>query len=83
MIRDFICQGIIIGQQTPVRPATTPKIEWIKEIVEAADKAGVPVFLKNNLEPLLVTVKNDQKYAPLWANGGYGNLRQEFPNGRI
>lgn len=30
-----------------------PRIEWVKEIVEAADKAGIPVFLKDNLEPLL------------------------------
>jgi protein gp37 len=30
-----------------------PKIEWVEEIVRAADQAGVPVFLKDNLEPLL------------------------------
>lgn len=30
-----------------------PKIEWVKEIVEACDKAGVKVFLKNNLKPLV------------------------------
>ena len=30
-----------------------PKIEWIKEIVDAADKAGIPVFEKNNLSALL------------------------------
>ena len=30
-----------------------PKIEWVKEIVEAADWAGIPVFLKDNLKPLL------------------------------
>ena len=30
-----------------------PKIEWAREIVEAADKAGVPVFQKDNLKPLL------------------------------
>ena len=44
---------VVCGQQTPVKPATMPKIEWIKEIVEAADKAGVPVFEKNNLASLL------------------------------
>ena len=33
-----------------------PKIEWVKEIVEAADKAGIPVFLKDNLKPLLETL---------------------------
>jgi hypothetical protein len=30
-----------------------PPIEWIQEIVEAADKAGIPVFQKDNLKPLL------------------------------
>lgn len=30
-----------------------PKIEWVEEIVKVADKAGIPVFLKNNLKPLL------------------------------
>jgi protein gp37 len=29
-----------------------PKIEWIQEIVEAADRAGVAVFLKDDLSPL-------------------------------
>ncbi|MDP2729092.1 MAG: DUF5131 family protein, partial [Dehalococcoidales bacterium] len=46
-------QWVIIGQQTPVKKATTPKIEWVREIVEAADKAGVKVFLKNNLLELV------------------------------
>jgi len=40
---------IIIGQQTPVRPSTQPKVEWIREIVEAADITGVQVFFKDNL----------------------------------
>ena len=42
---------VIIGSQTkPYRP---PKVEWVRKIVEAADKAGVAVFEKNNLKPLL------------------------------
>lgn len=44
---------LIIGQQTPVSAETEPKIEWVREIVEAADKAGVKVFLKDNLKTLL------------------------------
>jgi len=44
---------LIIGQQTPVSAKTEPKIEYIREIVEAADKAGIPVFLKENLVPLI------------------------------
>ena len=71
---------IIIGQQTPVRKATMPKVEWIREIVEAADQAPItPVFLKDNLKPLLVEYEDGIEYAPLWANGGHGTLRQELP----
>jgi len=56
-----------------------PRIEWVREIVQAADKAGIPVFLKDNLKPLIIKNKGSAEYAPLWANGGYGTLRQEFP----
>jgi hypothetical protein len=41
--------GVRIAQTNPYKP---PKIEWVQEIVEAADKAGIPVFLKDNLRPL-------------------------------
>lgn len=68
---------IIIGAQT--KPYVAPKIEWVREIVEAADNAGVPVFLKDSLKPLLVISRSDQRYAPGWANGGTGTLRQEMP----
>ena len=34
---------VIIGSQT--KPYKPPKIEWVQEIVEACDKAGIPVFL--------------------------------------
>jgi len=56
-----------------------PKIEWVKEIVEAADKAGVKVFLKDNLKPLFSRLTIDDKW--VWAKDlGYGGLlRQEMP----
>ena len=63
---------VIIGSQT--KPYKPPKIEWVKEIVEACDKAGVPVFLKDNL----ALVMNDGK----WKVGEYKkliDLRQEMP----
>lgn len=59
---------VIVGQQTPVRKSTMPKIEWIQDIIDAADAAGAPVFLKDNLKTLIPP-------DPL----GEG-LRQEFPN---
>ena len=42
---------IVIGSQT--KPYNPPKIEWVQALVEAADKAGKPVFLKDNLKPLM------------------------------
>jgi len=58
---------IIIGQKTPISQNTQPRIEWVREIVEAADKAGIPVFLKDNLKPLLAFTYLS------------GNYRQEMP----
>jgi len=50
---DLIPQAdwVIIGSQT--KPYNPPKMEWVQAIVEAADEAGVPVFQKDNLKPLL------------------------------
>ena len=42
---------LIIGAQS--KPTVYPKPEWVAEITLAADKAGIPVFGKNNLKPLL------------------------------
>jgi protein gp37 len=77
------CNWVIIGQQTPVSEKTQPKVEWLKEIVDAADKAGIRVFLKNNLLPLFEVGKLRHDI-PLWAQGKnlkYGDfrLRQEMP----
>lgn len=56
LIKDFPYEWdelnwLIIGAQT--RPTVYPRIEHVREIVEAADKAGVPVFLKDNLRSAL------------------------------
>jgi protein gp37 len=65
---------LIIGQQTPVSAKTQPKIEWIKEIVEAADRAGVKVFLKDNLRSLIEWPRDH------WAFDNLSNIiRQEMP----
>ena len=36
----------IIGCQTPISAKTLPKREWVDEIITAADKANIPVFVK-------------------------------------
>lgn len=73
---------VIIGSQT--KPYNPPKIEWVQEIVEAAEQAGVPAFLKNNLKPLFgnpnYMVPNI--YKTWWGECNcFGvRLRQEMPN---
>ena len=55
----------------------------MQEIVGAADKAGIPVFLKDNLRPLLVDAlaKKLIDRPKFFIKGeGYGwNLRQAMP----
>ena len=65
---------VIIGTQT--KPYKPPKIEWVQEIVEAADNAGAKVFLKDNLHPLLSkeTATTFHRVYP-----DYCELRQEMP----
>jgi protein gp37 len=59
---------LIIGQQTPSSPKTRPQMSWIQDILVAAHNAGdIPVFMKNNLQPLLTGAWSGWK------------LRQEFP----
>ena len=67
-------QWVIIGQQTPVKRSTMPKLGWVEEIVMAADKANVPVFLKDNL----ISCVDQYPFAFSGIFPGI-KLRQEFP----
>ncbi len=59
---------VIVGAQTPYNKKTAPQKEWVDEIVDAADEAHIPVFLKENLRPVLKAVYGDNL-----------PMRQEFP----
>ena len=50
-IKELGINWVIIGAQT--KPYKPPTIEAVEEIVRACDEAGVPVFQKDNLKPLL------------------------------
>jgi len=63
------------AQTNPYKP---PEISWVREIVEAADKAGVKVFLKDNLYPLLHSEPNFAR--DKLRVGTSGKLRQEMPS---
>jgi protein gp37 len=71
-------QWLIIGGWSTGK--VQPKIEWVKEIVEAADKAGIPVWLKDNVTKSMGPSPDG---SPLydyykWA-APTGSLRQELP----
>ena len=68
---------LIIGAQT--KPYKPPKIEWVEEIVEAADKAGIKVFLKDNLKPLLPIKEPFYKQDKSWIDPKLYYYRQELP----
>ncbi|MBA7577996.1 hypothetical protein ES708_19852 [subsurface metagenome] len=59
-----------------------PKIEWVEEIVRACDKAGIPVFEKNSLMPLVEQVFGRENYlSPILTPDG--DLRQELPTTKV
>ncbi len=63
---------VIIGQQTPVKVSTEPKIGWIQDILVAAHNGGnIPIFIKNNLRSLL------GREWPGW------KILQEFPKVKV
>jgi protein gp37 len=64
---------LIIGAQT--NPYKPPEIAWVQEIVDAADKAGIPIFLKDNLLDLV----NYQSPETNFAFNKEGFYRQEMP----
>ncbi len=56
-----------------------PRWEWVKEIIEAANKASIPIFLKDNLG---LPKYSEAGAMPFYKKiGGTMELRQEFPNG--
>lgn len=52
-LRNYGISQVIIGAQTPYNVKTAPSIEWVKEISIATKEAGLALFEKNNLQPLL------------------------------
>jgi len=63
---------VVIGQQTPIKDVTRPKVTWISEIILAADKAEIPVFVKNN-------IIKDIEYEVILSHHLHKFQRQEFP----
>ena len=79
-LKDAGINWLIIGAQT--KPYKPPRIEWVQEIVEAADKSGIPVFLKDNLNDI-VPPNTDQEPFLRYGPAGELRLRQEFPKVKV
>lgn len=58
---------VIVGAMTgPGSKRNQPKREWVESLIQDAQTAGVPVFMKDSLIPIV----------------GEGNMRREFPWGK-
>lgn len=69
---------LVIGAQSGRHPIQ-PRIEWVREIVEAADQAGISVWLKDNLIPIFQASEvKEHIYFPPWATAN-GTYRQQRP----
>jgi len=71
---------LIIGAQT--QPYKPPKLEWIEEIAEACNRAGIPYFLKDNLAKMIPPREPLRTFIPYPETdiaGGVWKLRQEMP----
>ncbi|MDP2726278.1 MAG: DUF5131 family protein [Dehalococcoidia bacterium] len=55
-----------------------PPVSWVQEIVEAAEKAGVKIWLKNNVVPGLM--RGESSLFPRWARRAGPGLRQALPS---
>lgn len=72
---------VICGSETPYSEKTAPRIEWVREIVDAADKMKIPVFLKDNLGWPKYT---DAGSLPFYKKtAGTWRLRQELPSKEV
>jgi protein gp37 len=58
-----------------------PHIEWLEEVAGACSKADVPLFLKDNLSPLLASKDLKEKPSLRLVSAHQALLRQEVPHG--
>jgi len=71
--------GLMMVRLNGNRWLLRPQLEWVEEIVGACDKAGIPVFLKDNLRPILKDLPESCIRWSGWGEGTHRELRQELP----
>jgi len=70
-------QWVIIGAQT--KPYKPPEWDWVREIIEACDKAGASIFLKDNLGLPRLSCEGATPFYKKHPSGTM-ELRQEMPD---
>jgi len=76
MLFPRVINWVVIGAQTT--PKKLPQWEWVEDIIKAADRAGIPVFLKDNLGLPRLSCEGGM---PFYKKDPTGTmvLRQEMP----
>ncbi len=75
-LRHFGINWVVVGGLSNKSPSQQPPVQWVKEIVLAAEEVCIPVWIKNNLH---LNVSGADKWA-LSPELGHGQLwRQELP----
>jgi protein gp37 len=81
---DWVLVGCETKNGRPVREHL-PQLSWIKDIIKDCDELGIPVFLKNNLIPRMLSPYDENggtQYADIFFKknvAGIYELRQEIP----
>jgi protein gp37 len=70
---------VILGRETPVNKKVHLPWQWFREIVMSADNENVPVFLKDNLSSLLISIPSGLFVSKTYKISKGSWLRQEFP----
>lgn len=71
---DIILDGIdwiIIGSQT--NPYEPPNYEWVLSLIQQAKSKNIPVFVKDNLKPIMFSIKLLQEFP---CNNSATNMQQ-------
>lgn len=57
IMKDAGIDWVIVGTQT--NPRIQPRFDWVDQIRDVADKVGIPVFMKNNINPRYGTLRQE------------------------
>lgn len=72
---------IIVGRLSGFGHKYDPKLEWVEWVVKSCDKAGVPIFLKDNLKEIWQGELTQQIPVSRTVGGNFIKIRRQESNG--